>query len=288
MAGTRAPFASLAALAAVASAHAEQKGASATETAKKDLQSLPTIQRPAETLSSSALFPGTSSIPGLSVGSPNGAVPSEKERNEAALGKSKNWLLDGVNQIEAEANAQREAAGGVQSGDRSQTTRSGERPLTAGTTNPFAEYLTQWISPGDQALLSTGPRNAISSPVAPWEIARSDFSREASLDPRMQPTSNPFQMELPGLSSLPGGKMVQNPYLADPFQAEATLGAPSGRADAREPAGALPSILTPSQGPRPTVVPMPAPIEQARPAPTTPPTERLIDDRKYFPQLRRF
>ncbi len=285
MAGTRAPFASLAALAAVASAQGEQPGTAAAESAKKDLQSLPTVQRPLEATPNKSLFSGTSSVTGLSLGTPSAPIADAKKRDNPAAGKPANWLLDGMNQLEAEAKSQRDASEAKIKNDNLQTSATGER-MTAATTNPFTEYLTQWLSPRDQALLSAANRSSTSSSTAPWEIPRSDFRREATATPASV-TTNPLQMELPGIANLPANRTAQNPYLAEPFQAEFAGAAPLvGTAGERETSGALSSLSTPAPSVLPPVAP--APIEQAKPAAVAPPTERLIDDRKYFPQLRRF
>ncbi|MGC4071574.1 MAG: hypothetical protein QM760_03515 [Nibricoccus sp.] len=287
MAGTRAPFASLAALAAVASAQAEQTGTAAAETAKKDLQSLPAVQRPAEATSGKSLFSGSAA--GLSLGISDGNAAPAKNKEDGSAGKSANWLLDGVNQLEAEAKAQRDASDDKKRVDNSQESSTGERQNATATANPFAAYMTQWLSPGDQALLNAGSRNASSSSTAPWETPRSDFKREIAPATQAAVTTNPLQMELPGISSFSASQQSRNPYLADPFQVEGGLGASvAGSANGRDAAGSLPPILTPAQAVLPPAAPVSAPVEQAKAAPVAPPTERLIDDRKYFPQLRRF
>jgi hypothetical protein len=276
----------LAALAAVASAQAEQTGAAAAEAAKKDLQSLPTVQRPVEATSGKSLFSGSSALTGLSLGTPAGAGGPAKNKDDAPAGKSANWLLDGVNQLEAETKAQRDASDGKRSGDNPQLSSTGERQPASATTNPFTGYLTLWLSPGDQALLNAGNRNASSSSTAPWEIPRSDFVRDTAVP--TQATANPFQMELPGLVDSPANRTAKNPYLAEPFQPEGESAFLTGPADGRGTASALSSILTPTQSTLPPVAPVAVPIEQAKAASSAAPTERLIDDRKYFPQLRRF
>jgi hypothetical protein len=288
MAGTRAPFASLAALAVVASAQAEQSGTAAAETAKKDLQSLSTVQRPVEATSGKSLFSGTSAVTGLSLGTP-AASGAQKDKDNAAPGRSPNWLLDGVNQLEADAKAQRDATTGNSGQGNATLSPAGEglAVATQATENPFTGYLAQWLSPADQALLNTAGRNGSSLSTAPWETPRSDFRREAAAP--SQTGMNPLQMELPGLTDFPSNRATQNPYLAEALQTESTiLASKSGAADGRGAAGALPSILTPSQGSLPPVAPAQAPIEQAKASSSAAPTERLIDDRKYFPQLRRF
>ncbi len=287
MAGTRAPFASLAALAVVASAQGEQAG-TAAESAKKDLQSLPTVQRPVEATTGKSLFSGGAAVPGLTIGT-TPAPGASQGRESAAPGKTANWLLDGVNQLEAEAKAQREANEAAVNGKQAQESPTGNRfaASTSATTNPFTEYLTQWLSPADQALVQSAGRSGGQTSTAPWEMPRSDFSRETA--PTKQAAANPLQMELPGISDFPSSRTTQNPYLAEALQTEnaiiaAKAGVPDGRGGA-----ALPSILTPSQTMSPPVAPAPAPIEQARASSSVAaPTERLIDDRKYFPQLRRF
>ncbi len=287
MAGTRAPFASLAALAAVASAQGEQSGAA--ESAKKDLQSLTTVQRPAEASGGKSLFSGSSAVTGLSVATPVAPGGAPKNQDGAMEARSANWLLDGVNRLEAEAKAEREAAAGGVGGEKSQqaATREGLSASAPATTNPFTEYLTQWLSPADQALLKASGRSGSQTSTAPWEMPRSDFARETAMP--AQAVANPLQMELPGFSDVLTNRTAQNPYLAEALQAENTiLASKTGAPDELGGAGSLPAILTPAQNTLPLVAPPPAPIEQAKASPSAAPTERLIDDRKYFPQLRRF
>jgi hypothetical protein len=283
MAGTRAPFATLVALAAVASVHGEQTQSDAAEAAKRDLQALPVAQRPSETISGKSLFSGASSVTGLSIGTPNTPAGSAKNRDDAAPGRSANWLLDGVNQLETETKSQRSAEEGGKSSEGRQASTKEDRALAAAA-NPFAGYLEQWLSTGDPALLKDANRNVSTLSTAPWETPRNEFPRDTAAS--APASANPFQMELPGVAADSSGRPTQNPYLAEPSSEFRTVTSmASGGAD-RDAAGVPPPILTPSQSPLP---PIPtAAAEQARPAPMAPPTERLIDDRKYFPQLRRF
>jgi hypothetical protein len=283
MAGTRAPFASLAALAAVASVQAQEDSQrNAVEAAKRDLQSLPTVQRPVEGTQSKSLFPSGSMIPGLAIGTPahSGGAPQQKENGVPA--KTGGWLLDGVNQLEADAQSKlTKTENGRDDGSGNGQLMSSDGRIVE-TTHPFAGYLDQWLSPADRALLSGDQAKTVSS-SAPWEMPRTDFGHTNS-----QETGGGLkqQMELPGLDLFTQNQPRMNPYLAgeSPVQTAAVpFPAPTS---SRE----TPNTLAPMDSAAPTnLLPPVAPrVEQAQAAPSVPPTSRLVDDRKYFPQLRRF
>jgi|GEM_PF-1745792 len=288
MAGTRAPFASLLALAAVASVQAEPAEKSATDASKQDALSIPTLRRPVEGTEKTTLFPGSSALPELSIAPANPGRPSPKTGDETAGVKSAGWLVDGVNKLEAEAAKQRDEADYARQNDRflSSSSSDSARRDEPATINPFAEYMTSWLSPGDQALLNNpnGSRTAASSSTAPWEPSRIDFGAGIGTSGS---GVNAKPLELAGAMDFGARKETANPYLEDPSAAESPAIAAAGSGpQAGEAPSALPSILIPSQ----TVLPPAASpeIERAQPAPAAPPTEPLIDDRKYFPQLRRF
>jgi hypothetical protein len=281
MAGTRAPFASLAALAAVASAHAqEQPQPSAVETAKRDLQSLPTTQRTIEGTQSKSLFSNGPAIPSLSVGTPGSGTPSPQTKDVTVPAKTGGWLVDGVNQLEADAQSQADSRASAGAGDEGRM-QGGNG--TAATTNPFAGYLTQWLTPGDQALLNVDRARHSSSSTAPWETPRTEFA--PALDTRALggPSS---QMELPGLDLFTQNQPTANPYLTGDMPAEVARAPLDTPIPSREASNTLAPMETgQSANPLSPVAPR---VEQAQAAPSAPPTSRLVDDRKYFPQLRRF
>ena len=194
MAGTRAPFASLAALAAVASVQAQEGSQkNGVEEAKRDLQSLPTVQRPVEGTHSRSLFPSGSLLPELAIVAPSPGKPEQRKENDSAE-KSGGWLVDGVKQLEADAQSKLTTSGrsGDPAGDRLRLTD--ERKST--TTHPFAGYLDQWLSPADKALLSSGQAGSISS-SAPWETPRTEFAHANGRGDA--PAGLTEQLELSGL-----------------------------------------------------------------------------------------
>jgi hypothetical protein len=283
MAGTRAPFASLAALAAVASVQAQEDSQrDAVEAAKRDLQSLPTVQRPVEGTQSKSLFPSGSMIPGLAIGTPSQGAGSPQQKESAASVKTRGWLVDGVNQLEADAQAKiTKTENGRSDGSGGGELKSADERKSE-TTHPFAGYLDQWLSPADRALLSGDQAKTVSS-SAPWETPRTDFGHTSS-----QETGGGLkqQMELPGLDLFTQNQPKTNPYLVGESSVE-TFAVPSETpTSSRE----TPNTLAPMDSAAPTnLLPPVAPrVEQAQAAPSAPPTSRLVDDRKYFPQLRRF
>ena len=281
MAGnTRIPFASLAALAAVASAHSAETSASAVESAKRDLQELPVAEQPVDAAGRPSLFSGSTAIPGLSLTSPAPGASSPKKTDATDKAPSGGWLLDGVRGLEAEAK-QRE----LQAGKRATEAAASGNAANAGgpaKANPLGDYLTQWLAPRDQALLLEGPS---ANGLASSEGVEFDRAREREA---LTTTASPFQTELPGLVDLGVNKRGVNPYLVDPLQPAATSSpftaavGDRGLADARPTAALAPQLTLPFAAP-------PAePVAVAKPAPSPAPTSRIVDDRKYFPQLRRF
>ena len=287
MAGTRAPFTSLAALAVAASAHAQTPSGETqrADAGGRDLRALPTVQKPAATprTEASSLFSEAAAAAEISIGQP--AVPSSPVKpSDEFSPSSRNWLLDGVNRLESEEKARIQKAGGEMRGASADGREATDRDRAA-TVNPFSEYLTQWLSPADRALLGGAGENGANSSIAPWEPRGNSFVSPSDRDAAFTPVSE--QQALADFVGAGRNEARSNPYLdtGDPALAPAPAALPESGRDAKS-MEVLPSILTPSQNLRPPV--STAPVEQARPAPAAAPTEPLIDDRKYFPQLRRF
>jgi len=274
---TRVPFASLAALAAAASAHSAENNASAVESAKRDLRALPAAESQVESAGTPSFFSGSSALPSLSL--PNSATSaSPKKTDEVKKAPSGGWLLDGVRGLETESR-EREAAEMKRAADPA-SLRAAGAPADA---NPLGSYLNQWLLPRDQGLNLAGVN---SHGLATSESTAAERAREQEA---LSSTVSPFQTDLPGLAELAGNKRGTNPYLNDPLQASPErspfTAAVGDRGIANTPAASslAPQLTLPFAAPAPM-----APIPEAKAAPSAPPTAPIVDDRKYFPQLRRF
>lgn len=277
MGSTRVPFASLAALAAAASAYPAESDASAVESAKRDLRALPAAESQAEGAGKPSLFSGSSALPGLSL--PNSATsPSPTKTDEAKKPPSGGWLLDGVRGLEAESR-EREAAERKRAAEPASLRAAG---VTADV-NPLGSYLDQWLLPRDQGLNLAGA-NAPGGATSESNAAERAREKDA-----LSSTVSPFQTDLPGLAELAGNKRGTNPYLNDPLQASPErspfTAAAGDRGIANTPAASslAPQLTLPFAPPAHI-----SPTPEAKVAPSAPPTVPIVDDRKYFPQLRRF
>lgn len=148
--------------------------------------------------------------------------------------------------------------------------------------SPLNAYLQTWLTDRDRALL------------APKETRPTDFEPSGVADLWRQ---NAQSGELMGRrnttpKSMPTDKRAVNPYLensttASAFGAEAlTPATPPTRALSGEPS--LPTVALPTTA-SPRSLDASLPVAQPQAAPTAPlPTAPLVDERRYFPQLKRF
>jgi hypothetical protein len=291
MAGTRAPFATLAALAAATSAHGGPNELEAIEAAKKNLRGLTT---PGEVSRQTTRNPlrGDSTLPGLSVPMPTPAPVPDKTANPLEnaspnpAAKPGDWLLSGLAQIEAEArekNADDEKISKRRAAlFDAATSFAPSANSPSGSVNPLTGYLSQWLSPRDSALFGESANAQSEAPLG--DRARIEIGGAAPRDAsRDAGAVDPFAVSFDSQ-----GQRAANPYLENPLQSAVVPSTAAVLAERTSRPGetALPSILTPDQPLLPQVVP--APVEQAKATPPAPTTDPLIDDRKYFPQLRRF
>ncbi|MBI5381620.1 MAG: hypothetical protein HZA31_06945 [Opitutae bacterium] len=238
-------------------------------------------------------MPATESLPLPS-------APSAKPDDAAKSGAKRDWLLDAMRRPE-----KRDERRSGRRGDDS-TEHSGERdareqslsrrdpagrdtrsasPLDAATStpatpDPMRGYMASWLSPHDYALLVKPAKGSIGTsqetdrlslrlPAAdtPVELARPGVMPPVATNPdpaNRSPRENPYLKSLPTSSNA----------LAPRAGVAATLPAPV--------------VL---QKPPPAVAPPVAEIaEPPRPKPvsTLPPLLKPADDKKYFPQLKRF
>ncbi len=256
----------------------DSKQTSAVETAKRDLQALPKTPPTIEGMQRKSLFPGGSALPSLAPASPSPA-PSQSEEKSTAT-KTGEWLLDGLNQLEADSKNTRAQQRPLQE-PRDAWSEASDKDSAVSPINPFADYLTRWMRPEDHRLLVGEAGRSSPSVLPDWSGPRPEAGAMGSARiSSPNPTVQTPEWDLSGNGQPPG-----NPYL----NSSVVVDAPRLLPDTSSPKTDGPSALAPVD--QPTVFPMQSPtprIEQPPTVPVVPPTTRLIDDRKYFPQLRRF
>mgnify|MGYP000907381470 CR=1 FL=1 len=269
----RAMLAILGALSAVGALLADAPQTRTIEDARRELEKLPPTSGEAVPEN----WPRVD-VPTISVETPPSSTRSRKpnaQEAEAETEKSEGWLVDGVQQLaEEERRAKQKEFQRTSDNDRaSEETRE--------DAHPFNEYMARWLTPADRAALS----GLSGSPVSDVGLTR-NASQRTSGSSRLPETQT--QERLPNPGAVVGGNYqatpARNPYLED--MPGATIPAPmmnsSGATGASSfsPASASANVPSASKATAPTTT------ERAEELPS--PTERLIDDRKYFPQLRRF
>lgn len=256
------------------------------ESAKRELKELPAAERSRDFLGKPSL--GSSNLPTLTLPGDNGSAP----RSDQNKTPSDTWLQDAAKQVDAEAAARRRTTDPNFSRDQNRT--EGYKPIDP--PNPLAQYLEQWISPRDLELLHAGQE----SKSGPDSTAF--FKKTADKPSNLSPSAGlPTDFANPSLAVAQTGPVVplqpqlHNPYieetepsptLANPNTLLPQASSVTGPADR---ARVLPSLSS-----SPDIAPQDTPKSQSqKPAvspnpPDRPPTAPIIDDRKYFPQLRRF
>lgn len=238
------------------------------ETARRDLKTLPATERPQEILGKNSGL-GSAALPALTLPGNSDAPPSKPEPNDPP---SPTWLQDALNQTDAERGQHRGAFDSAST--RAKT--NGLKPTS--TPDPLLQYLGQWLTPRDQELLRPdvrktldqtggikGPLDSSSVPTAASEpsglrVLQTDFLPVSTLEP------------------------AKNPYLPEPAP---LVQQPSPFASATS-SKSLPGGVPPGQKLRPAAPGTLKPARSAEAVEPLPPTAPTVDDRKYFPQLRRF
>lgn len=213
-----------------------------------------------------------------------------------------NWLVEGMNQLDKERSGARGAPGGDKSGQPAATPRinrdgrkedataSSRPPGGPGASDPLAPMMKQWLagSPVDatvfEAIRKSGSRDSATMP----ELARvSQPGREGDLRTRARGEGG---HPLPAEGGVQLDRKRENPYLAglQGAPAPAAPSLPSGPSLSRNAGSApLPAMSQPLPGSSTAVAPPPVDVPArtgTRPAPPRSPQ----DDKKYFPQLRKF
>ena len=213
-----------------------------------------------------------------------------------------NWLVEGMNQLDKERNGSRVAPGENKSSPAAGAPRlnrdgrtedpaaSSRQPGSPAASDPLAPMMKQWLagSPVDatvfEAIRKSGSRDTAAMP----ELARvaqprreGDLAAGARGDGDLSPLAG-------GVA--PSDRKRENPYLAGlPGSTAPVTPSSSSAASLARNAGSapLPAMSQPMPGPTTAVAPAPIDVPArtgTRPAPPRSPQ----DDKKYFPQLKKF
>lgn len=250
--------------------------ANSLDAARRDLRALPATERSQELLGKSSGL-GSAGLPSLN-------LPSESTKPQAQpapnVPASPTWLLDAMQQTELEQNQRRTSHSHESTSVRESA--NGYRPAAA--PDPFGKYLEQWLSPRDLEMLHPESRKN--------DEQKQNFSGAEQTRSR----SGAFSSSTSQLGSdpVPIMPITQNPYLVEPTIpsevpstnpfAPVSLSDPE-KNDRNRPTAPLPALgMSSSLRSATPVKPVAKPVETIPQAPTAP----IVDDRKYFPQLRRF
>lgn len=280
------------ALGAVSMADAAGQGDATFDEVKRDLRALPSSQGKigAEIKTSSAKADFSKVLSPIVSAAPVSGESTSDAATTAA--RSSNWLLDGLANLENEALAKKKLSESAYASDGDSSSppdlnaslkRENLTSSKASVSNPLSPYLVQWLTPRDLALL---------------QQKDSGSQRSASFaNDRFQRT-NPHAYE----SRLTSAAAAIPPSGIPPLGASLENFRSSGDLDEKQQVSVLhqsPSTLSPQQTPTkgfaaPGIVPgaptamVPSTQIHTAPVEAAPPTSRIVDDRKYFPQLRRF
>lgn len=262
---------------------------STLESARRELKDLPATERTRDILGKSSTL-GSAGLPLLTLPGDTGNAAARPDPNKAP---SANWLQDALNQADSEAAAHRRATDPSLARDRDRP--GGYKPVEV--PNPFGQYLEQWISPRDLELLRAGQETKKSSEptqgfVKPWEPPQNQNTgtgRTPDVTGGLLPEAGQSLIPIMPVTT-------RNPYIDEPdstvpapgpnaFLAQNVPGQPPiDRARVPVPLSTLPSATAESSR---QAAPLKPAVTPAQPA-NRPPTAPIVDDRKYFPQLRRF
>ena len=268
-------YSAIAAILLCAAVHGETHAppASSLDAARRDLRELPATERSQESLGKSSGF-GTASLPALAL--PSSGDPAQNNKPEPNAAPSPTWLLDALQQTDAERGQRRPAA------DTTLTRDQGKGYKSASAPDPLAQYLGQWIDPRDRELLRTDvSKTADQRTKSPLDQA--SMKSEMSGSSALQAGATPFLINEP----------AKNPYLQEPAPQPSQLNpfAPTSVTSLQsQERSQVPSAFPVATGPAnlsSTPTSVKSAVKPLEPV-SAPPTAPIVDDRKYFPQLRRF
>lgn len=250
------------------------------EVARRELQELPTLdrsippggRRPDSELSLPTFIPSTP-------GSPS----SKSKENDLSPATeplaSRGWLLDALRKTETE---DRLKTNGRTRGERLSPEALKQKLENA--PNPLNNYLQQWLSPGDRRLLVGEKLN--STPLERAGVREDDaFRPKAAYDTQAMLSNARAQLPMNGervnpylTSSASDDRLVPEPLA--PLPNTTTTRTPLSRLSTTAPDQ---TVYSPQWDTTPTVT-----GSATKPETISPPTAPLLDERRYFPQLRRF
>jgi hypothetical protein len=244
------------------------------EAARRELRELPSLDR-----NHTVTPAGRSTESAIQLPLPAPAAPAKGD-DEGVAAKtsepSQGWLLDAFKQTESKERSNTAQPAHSLSPDATRRKREG-------APNPFGNFLQQWLSPQDRRLLGGEKLNQTS-------LERAGIREEVPFRPKTIDASKTL-MPAAGEHRALGEDRV-NPYLAiesgDERLPSGAFAAPSNTAPLKPP----PSRLSNFMGEEPTYSPngdtAPALSGATKRESLPPPTAPLFDERRYFPQLRRF
>jgi hypothetical protein len=246
------------------------------DAARRDLRALPATGRSQEVLGKSSGF-GSASLPALTIPNSSDVPQSKPEPNAPA---SATWLQDALKQTEVDRNQRRPL--GDPSRERDEANH-GYKPAKAA--NPLDQYLAQWLAPRDLEMFQPEARKAVDQKSkSPLELA----ATTQPLEMQGAPTGQTDFMTAPVLP------LTKNPYLPEP-ELQPVGGTPvvlnSTAMHASDERSRVQATLSPVSSPPSLRETTPSSLKPATSLPEVvpvSPTAPLVDDRKYFPQLRRF
>jgi hypothetical protein len=264
---------------AQSSATGAQNQAPSVEEAKRDLQSLGATEKQRVDLEKKPSSAQPAGAPFYLGESP---LPSVEQSNQ-----TKTWLVDAAQPTSRET---RELKGKGGSEKTVQTDGPNQGPEgAAAPANPLFQFLPQWLSTRDlQVMRGAGdtPARGTVQDGQTFERNRTAELKELGpepLMPQLNSARSPLQDRKNPYLDLPGSSVLSSPL---PEQQRPALAA-------MPVFGEIPSVPSGQGSPQPadklTKPNTPQSAESAiRRTEAPPPTAPIVDDRKYFPQLRRF
>jgi hypothetical protein len=270
-------YAAIIALVLCLTAQGEPPVSNNLDSTKRDLRALPAKEEPTPLRKDSGL--GSTALPSLSTPAANATIEVPGNSTQP----SETWLQDSLDAGKAvTATALRKETAAA----LNRSTLTDQK--TSLTPDPFDRYLTQWLSPRDLEILrpDTKKENLEQNKSlrdSPASHSGNDFSLSTSAQiPLATPgngsvATNPYLPELEPVAPMASGLVQTWPSPAPPTTQSSTVRLP-GLLPMASPGDTTGSPKTPNPQTQNTAITSPMP----------PPTAPVVDDRKYFPQLRRF
>ena len=245
------------------------------ETARRDLQELRTLER---SLTPSGRLPESTLPLPLVIPSTPTAKTNPGDPNKAAE-PSQGWLLDALKRAETEDRARSKTSA---ADDR--LSPEATRRKVQGAPNPLSNYLQQWLSPQDRRLLGGEKLN-------PTLLEKAGIRDDEPFRPLPNSSTKPL-LSSPGDRNLLMDARV-NPYLSpaladESFSPEPLAPLPNVPGGGHPPLSRLSNPTSEPPAYSPPLDTTPTLSGPTKPEVLPPPTAPLLDERRYFPQLRRF